>query len=202
MPTDDDDAQRDTSTILDLGESLLNGLGNGQTGTEWRAEVEDQLGGDLDVDYDRLATAGVAAGEQIARIRQQARDTASTDGRRMDEPSTLTETRDTYSDSGEYIGTRLYVSDPKADVYLSADGSEVVIKVGKNATTEPLPQPADGIAVEDDSPGGVSLFVAYPEGSPLQADDLIDDTDGVSEVDTEPSPDDKWADETRTEDDA
>ena len=211
--TRDDDTPPDTgSSLLDVGESFLNALGDGTSGSEWRDQVEQTLNGEGDVDYDRLITAGIAAGEQVARLREQSRTTpAAVEARARGEGTAAPiETRDVYDTNGEYAGTRLYVSADDADAYLSADGCEVAVRTGDAGKTISLPQPATEVVTDDGPLGGMALFVAYPEGSVL---DEAPTHDGVEQADSrEPDattdgdppdePDTKWRDETRLDEDA
>jgi len=204
--TDDEDPpdQNRDSSLLDLGETFLNAIGDGRSGTEWRDEVEQSLGGEGEIDYDRLTTAGIAAGEQVARLREQARRTpAAADRRAPGGPAPAIETRDIYDTDGQYAGTRLYVSEGDPDAFLSADGSEVVIRYGSTGEAVSLPQPATAIVTDDGPHGGIALFVAYPEGSVL--DDEVD-TDTPDEPDLDSgitnADDMKWVDETRLGEDS
>ena len=211
MPTGDDRPDDTGSSLLDLGESFLNTLADDDAGSEWREEVEQTLGGSGDVDYDRLATAGIAAGEQIARLREQARASpAAVEDPRAEQTPPI-ETRDVYDTNGEYAGTRLYVSAEDADAYLSADGSEAVVRTGGTGKTIALPQPATGIVTDDAPLGGMVLFVAYPGGSVLADADAME---GVEQVDAAEDTDDtegtthddlsesemKWVDESALDD--
>ena len=197
MPTGDDRPDDTGSSLLDLGETFLNTFGDGNSGSAWREEVEQTLAEDGDVDYDRLITAGVAAGEQVARLRERSRAPAAPT---PDAGPTPIETRDVYDTDGEYAGTRIYVSADDASVYLSSDGSEVVVRTGDTGETVTLPQPATEVVTDDGPLGGMALFVAYPEGSVL---DQAPTNDGVEQApdraDEQPS-DTKWMDESRLDD--
>jgi hypothetical protein len=212
MPTDDDDPRDVGSSLLDAGESFLNALGDGDSGTEWREEVERNLGAPGEVNYDRLITAGIAAGEQVARLREQSRTTpAAVEARAREEGAAAPiETRDVYDTNGEYAGTRLYVSADDADAYLSADGCEVAVRTGGSGKTISLPQPATEVVTDDGPLGGVALFVAYPEGSVLDETPTHDGVEQADSRDPDPdAPDDppadgdrKWMDESRLDEDA
>lgn len=206
MTRDDDNPPDTGSSLLDVGESFLNALGDGTSGSEWREQVEETLDSEGDVDYDRLITAGIAAGEQVARLRERSRTPpAAVEDRRGGQDATPPiETRDVYDTDGGYAGTRLYVSAEEPDAYLSADGTEVVVKTGDTGKTISLPQPATEVVTDDGPLGGVALFVAYPEGSVL---DDAPASDGVEQVDTaeddppDDTPDDmKWVDESKLDD--
>ena len=183
MPDDDSDSDTD-STVLDLGESLLNALGSGSPGSEWRDEAEAILGGEGEVDYDRLATAGIAAGEQVAHLRQQARMTADA-APPGDAPPVSIETRDIYDTSGAYAGTRIYVAAEDADAYLSASGEQVVVRTGGTGQTVTLPQTATDLITDDGPHAGLALYVAYPSGSVLEDTDTDEQLEGDVDEDTD-----------------
>ena len=206
----DEDRDRDSS-VLELGEALLNAVGDGNTGSEWRNEVESALGAEGDVDYDRLATAGVLAGEQVARLREQSRSPGGHDPANRPANASV-EVRDMHGPDGGYAGTRLFVSANDPNAYLSADGEQVVVRFGGTGRTFDLPQPATAVVEDEPKGAGITMYVAYPDGSVLAEADT-DDVDGlhdVPQVDADPDTRDpgtdsdplKWVDESRLDGDS
>ena len=208
----DEDRDRDSS-VLDLGEALLNAVGDGRTGSEWRDEVEHALGAEGDVDYDRLATAGVLAGEQVARLREKTRSPAR-QGPENRPANASVEVRDMHDVNGGYAGTKLFVSADDPNAYLSADGEQVVVRFGGVGRTFDLPQPATRVVEDEPKGAGITMYVAYPDGSVFEAAGPdVDDVDGLTDVpQADPDPDDrdagsdgdplKWVDESRLDGDA
>jgi len=212
----DEDRDRDSS-VLELGERLLNAVGDGNTGSEWREEVESAFGGEGEVDYDRLATAGVLAGEQVARLREQTR-TPTRQKTESRSQNASVEVRDMHGVNGGYAGTKLFVSADDPNAYLSADGEQLVVRFGGVGRTFDLPQPATRVVEDEPKGAGITMYVAYPDGSVFEdAGPDTDDVDGLTDVpqaDTDtgdaenntPANSDgdplKWVDESRLDEDA
>lgn len=168
----DSDRDDSTSSFLDLGEALLNAVSDGQTGDRWRDAVEQHVGDGESIDYDALVAAGLAAGEQTSRMRQQSRrvnaSAASRTDNTTDADHPLVDVRDVHAPDGSYAGTRVVVSSPSVDAYLAADGGSLVVRYGDRGEDVDLPTQAAGIE-EPDTTGeqSVSEFVAYVDGSVL-----------------------------------
>lgn len=181
----DDDRPR--NSILDLGETLLNGFVGGGVGSRWRKQVNEQLTGEDEIDYDTLLAAGVAAGEQVSRLRNQSRQTTASIAGDGGGGGALVDVRDIYSPDGAYAGTRVTVSDPDATAYLEASGEELAVRSGGVADRVDLPQTAIGVEEAGGEDGSVAEFVAFVEGG-------VVDPDHVTVVDDSPT-DDEAADE-------
>jgi len=164
------DDKRSQNTILDLGETLLNGFVGSGAGSRWREEVSEQLTDEDEIDYDAILAAGVTAGEQVSRFRNQTRATAAQMAPQPDGDGALVDVRDIYSPDGGYAGTRVTVSDPDATAYLSASGDELVIRSGDAGEQTDLPQNAAGVKRAGDSDGSVAEFVAYVRGGVVDPD--------------------------------
>jgi len=177
----DDDRSR--NTVLDLGETLLNGLVGSGAGTRWREQVSEQLTDEDEIDYDTILAAGVAAGEQVSRLRAQSRQAASHVAQPAQGEGALVDVRDIYSPDGTYAGTRVTVSDPDASAYLEVGGEELAVRSGGSAERIDLPQPAVGVEEAGGEDGSVAEFVAFVAGgvvdpSHVTVVDEDGDTDG------------------------
>jgi uncharacterized protein YfiM (DUF2279 family) len=181
----DDDRPR--NSILDLGETLLNGFVGGGVGSRWRKQVNEQLTDEDEIDYDTLLAAGVAAGEQVSRLRAQSRQTTASITGDNGGDGALVDVRDIYSPDGAYAGTRVTVSDPNATAYLEASGEELAVRSGGVADRVDLPQPAVGVEEASGDDGSVAEFVAFVAGGVVDpnhvtvvdgdADETVEDDD-------------------------
>lgn len=178
----DDDRQ---ATFLDVAETLLNNVAGSETGSRWREQVNDQLTGEDDIDYDALVAAGITAGEQAARFRERSR--APSAQAASPDTDALVDVRDIYAPGGEYAGTRVTVSDPDAEAYLSASGEELAVRTGSNGRRVDLPQPTAGVESTTDD-GAVVEYIAYVAGGvvdPSTTVNVVADADDVDEDDGE-----------------
>jgi len=182
----DDDRDREGSDILELGATFLNAIGDGNAGDEWRDTVREHVGPEGEIDYDTLITAAVAAGEQTTRMREQSRRTAaSARASNPEQEKPLVDVRDVHAPGGGYAGTRIIVSRPDADAFLSSTGDAVVVKHGATGEGVDLPTAADGLTqTEAGDTDSISEFVAYVGGSVLDPDATDDiDTDDIEDTD-------------------
>ena len=177
----DDDQESGTSNILELGTTFLNALSGGDMGDEWRKEVRKHVGPEGEIDYDTLVTAAITAGEQTTRMREQSRRTAATTragGPEQSQP--LVDVRDIHAPGGGYAGTRIIVSRPDVEAFLSTAGDSVVVKHGSTGEGVDLPTRADGLLETDsENTDSVTEFIAYVGDSVLDPDaaDAVE-TDG------------------------
>lgn len=161
MPTDDDD----DPGFMDAAEGFLSAFGAGE---DWRAAV-DEMFDQTGVDPEQAVTAGIAAGEQAARVRNQSRSAT----RAQSEPDKpILHTRDIENEDGRYIGTRIICSDPAADLFESE--RSVLLRSGPYDAEVPVPREIAQVTRVDDSEGAAE-WIVRPELTDDAPDDAPDE---------------------------
>lgn len=145
------------SPFFETARSMLNAV-DGESGDEFIDEIEDRFGGVEDLEQTLLG--GIAAGEQVMRMRERSRGMAdqSTGGQ-----ETAIEVRDVETESGEYKGTRAWIDDPHAQAYPGDD--HVLVRTSRNEEIE-IPAPKGVGEIEQDANDTVlELMIVPPAGS-------------------------------------
>jgi len=182
MATDDSD-----SPFFETARAMLNAV-DGDSGDEFIDEIEDRFG-DTD-ELEQTLLGGIAAGEQVMRMRQRSREMAD---RSQDTTETAIEVRDVETQSGEFKGTRAWIDDPHAQVY--PGGDHVLVRTSRNEEIEiPAPQGVDEIQ-QDTNDTVLELLIVPP------TDDDRDDTDDADDTDAEADTDDTSPGDTDSEGD-
>ena len=165
MATDDSD-----SPFFETARAMLNAV-DGDSGDEFIDEIEDRFG-DTD-DLEQTLLGGIAAGEQVMRMRERSREMET--------------------QSGEFKGTRAWIDDPHAQVY--PGGDHVLVRTSRNEEIEiPAPQGVDEIQ-QDTNDTVLELLIVPP------TDDDRDDTDDADDTDAEADTDDTPAGDTDSDGD-
>jgi hypothetical protein len=171
MATDDSG-----SPFFETARAMLNAV-DGDSGDEFIDEIEDRFG-DTD-ELEQTLLGGIAAGEQVMRMRQRSREMAD---RSQDTTETAIEVRDVETQSGEFKGTRAWIDDPHAQAYPGDD--HVLVRTSRNEEIEiPAPQGVDEIQ-QDTNDTVLELLIVPPTDDDRAS---TDDTD--TEADTDDTPD-------------
>jgi hypothetical protein len=175
MATDDSG-----SPFFETARAMLNAV-DGDSGDEFIDEIEDRFGNTDDLEQTLLG--GIAAGEQVMRMRQRSREMAD---RSQDTTETAIEVRDVETQSGEFKGTRAWIDDPHAQAYPGDD--HVLVRTSRNEEIEiPAPQGVDEIQQDTNDTVLELLIVPPTDDDRASTDDDADDTD--TEADTDDTPD-------------
>jgi len=178
MATDDSG-----SPFFETARAMLNAV-DGDSGDEFIDEIEDRFG-DTD-DLEQTLLGGIAAGEQVMRMRERSREMAE---RSQDTTETAIEVRDVETQSGEFKGTRAWIDDPHAQVY--PGGDHVLVRTSRNEEIEiPAPQGVDEIQ-QDTNDTVLELLIVPPTD---------DDTDDTPAGDTDSEGDNPEGEDTETTD--
>ena len=169
MPDDSDNRSTD-SDLLDAAEGFLNAFG---AGDEWRERVDELYEGS-NLDPEQAIAAGITAGEQAARLREQSRaPSQSAPAHRSPTDEPLIHTRDIEDENGRYAGTRIVCSDPYATLF--ENESAVLVRTGDRDEEIPLPKSIGEVERADgDNPDGAAEWVVRP-ATDADPDDAGDD---------------------------
>lgn len=183
---DDDDGSG--SPFFETARAMLNAV-DGDSGDEFIDEIEDRFGNTDELEQTLLG--GIAAGEQVMRMRQRSREMAD---RSQDTTKTAIEVRDVETQSGEFKGTRAWIDDPHAQAYPGDD--HVFVRTSRNEEIEiPAPQGVDEIQ-QDTNDTVLELLIMPPtdgdtdnNGDRASNGDRANTDDTDAETDTDGTPD-------------
>lgn len=164
-----DDPDRENDPIFQTATSLIGSVADDETADRFAEQADELLGENSATE---AVLGGLAAGEQITRVREQSRGIK---GQASSEPVTSIEARTVEDETGGFVGTRIFVDNPHAEFFAGDD--QVLIKSEGEEFHVNVPQGVGEIEAENNE--AILELLVRPEGyddtpelvDPADADD-------------------------------